>query len=219
MTKEPMSKEPMTKLDANRGFLRLPVGIRGALIILGLSLLSGAANAGLEKLNTALLQSPLFLDSILTVGIASLFGLIPGILTAVFTHFFMAAFNGWSFLYLPWVICSLASALITWSYVRWGLLRNPIEGISLALLVALANAVLGAAVAVFFFGGKTYHSVDLILSSLFTLTQNIFSAAFWARLPLNVVDKGIAVAVAMVARHLLLTNNQVPAPPSSLEEE
>jgi energy-coupling factor transport system substrate-specific component len=165
--------------------------------------LSGAFNAGLEKFNTAVIGSPLFFDSIATVTVAAVFGLVPGLLTAVFTHLFMFLFNGLSWLYVPWVICSLASALLTWLFARKGYMRHPLEAVLLSLAVAFANAFLGSMVAVLFFGGQTFHSVDLILSSLLTITRSLFTASFWARMPLNIIDKGIAVAAASISLHVL----------------
>lgn len=66
----------------------------------------------------------------------------------------------------------------------------------------LANALIGAVVAALFFTGDTGHAVDYVASALYSLGQSVFSAAFLARLPVNVADKAIAVLVAYVAYRL-----------------
>jgi energy-coupling factor transport system substrate-specific component len=64
-----------------------------------------------------------------------------------------------------------------------------------AVCIALINSITGAIVAVLFFSGLTVHPVDYIVTAFLSLGQSFVSAAFWARIPINLIDKGIAVFV------------------------
>ena len=60
--------------------------------------------------------------------------------------------------------------------------------------VALVTSLIGAFAAVFFFFSEvTVHPVDYIATSFLSWRWTIFSTAFWGRVPVNLIDKGIAV--------------------------
>ncbi|NBF41153.1 MAG: hypothetical protein GVY14_12140 [Spirochaetes bacterium] len=160
-------------------------------------------NAGADYLNDRSLQIPLFFDTIGTVVATALFGLVPGVATAVGTHLFMELLN-WPFsgIYLPWMACNTSSAIILWILIRRGQFDTPVHALIAGLWIALVNALIGAIVASALFAGDTEHAVDFIASALYTLGQNVFSAAFLARLPVNIADKTIAVFVAYAALRL-----------------
>ena len=160
-------------------------------------------NAATDYLNDHALQIPLFFDTIGTVVATALFGLVPGLATAVGTHLFMELLN-WplSGSYLPWMVCNASSAIILRVLMRRGQFETPVHALIAGLWIALVNALIGAIVASALFAGDTKHAVDFIASALYTLGQNVFSAAFLARLPVNIADKTIAVFVAYGALRL-----------------
>lgn len=159
-------------------------------------------NAGADYLNDRTLQIPLFLDTIGTLVSTVLFGLLPGVVTGIGTHIFLEILNGPTGAYLPWMACSIASAIILWWLIRRHQFDTFVHALLAALWIALANALIGAVVAALLFSGNTGHAVDFVASALYTLGQNVFSAAFLARLPVNLVDKTIAVIVAFGAYKL-----------------
>ena len=178
-----------------------PVLKHPAVIVIGVLLLS-FFNAGADYVNDRALHIPLFLDTIGTLLATVLLGVFPGVATAVGTHFFLELLNGPSGIYLPWMACSISSALILWWLIRRGAFETPLHALLATLWIALANAFIGALVAALFFTGDTGHAVDYVASALYALGQSVFSAAFLARLPVNVADKAIAVFVAYLAYRL-----------------
>jgi energy-coupling factor transport system substrate-specific component len=165
------------------------------LLVIGFAFL----NAGADYINDRSLEIPLFFDTIGTLVVTALFGVVPGVATAVGTHVWMEIINGPSGLYLPWMACNISSALILWILMRRGQFETPIHAPIAGLWIALANALIGAVVAATLFAGDTEHAVDFVASALYSLGQNLFSAAFLARLPVNVADKTIAVFIAFGA--------------------
>lgn len=156
------------------------------------------ANVGLNALNRSL-GSPLFLDSIGTAVAAALWGLGPGSVTAVVGQLGMEAVLGletaggtaW-----PFVVCGLATAALVATFVRSGHFRTLGEVALVTALVTLANAVLGSLVATFAFGGVTLHESDYVVAGLVMGGNQLLQTSFWARVPLNLIDKTIAVVVA-----------------------
>ncbi len=140
---------------------------------------------------------PFFLDSILTAVAAAIFGPLQGLLTAVLTNAVHEAVNGFPGVHLPFSVCGAATALIVWAFVRRGRYESPLAASLCVGAVTLANALLGAAIAVLVYGGSTRMNIDNIVAGFALLTDSIFTAAFLARLPINVVDKAIAVLPAL----------------------
>jgi energy-coupling factor transport system substrate-specific component len=168
----------------------------------------GAACAG-AILNTAFsfiakgIEFPLFVDTIGTVTVAALFGLLPGIATAVLTHLFMELYDGFSFCCLPWVMCSVGSAVVVGVMRNMNRFRNLLDLLVAVILVTAANAVIGAIIATFLYGGFTAHPSDSLVAGFLAIGSSIFGASFWARIPLNLIDKGIAVSIAFLLSFLM----------------
>jgi energy-coupling factor transport system substrate-specific component len=171
------------------------------LLVIGLALV----NAGADYLNDRSLQIPLFFDTIGTLVVTALFGLIPGLATAIGTHLWMEIINGPSGIYLPWMACKMSSAVILWILMRRGRFQTPVHALLAGLWIALANAFIGAVVAATLFTGDTEHAVDFVATALYSLGQSVFSAAFFARVPVNIADITIAAFLAYgvlaLARH------------------
>ena len=139
---------------------------------------------------------PLFLDSIFTAIAAAIFGPWHGILVAVLTNGFYEAFEGFPGLYIPYAVCGAATALIVWAFVRSGRYRSALAWGLCIGAVTLATSLLGALIASYVYGGATGMNFDNIVSGFALFTDSIFTAAFLARLPINLVDKTLAVAPA-----------------------
>lgn len=160
------------------------------------AVLAGAAlNLLFNRLNVSL-ESPFFFDSVMTAVVAVLFGPWAGMATGllssaavdlIFLH------NGTGIAFVP---CQLATGLIAGWAPRFEGFRSVFGLLVTAGLVALANSVLGSIIATFLFGGLTGHGSDFLVSGFLIAGQNLLSASFWARVPLNLIDKGIALLVA-----------------------
>ncbi|NBB90322.1 MAG: hypothetical protein GVY23_03835 [Spirochaetes bacterium] len=113
-------------------------GVPTALIVV-IVLILAFMNAGADYLNDRSLQIPLFFDTIGTVVATALFGLAPGIATAVGTHLFMELLN-WplSGVYLPWMACNASSAIIVWILIRREQFDTSVHALIAGLWIALA---------------------------------------------------------------------------------
>lgn len=137
--------------------------------------------------------SPLFMDSIFTALAAAVFGPWQGLLTALLTNAFHEVFRGFPGIHLPFSFCGMATALIVWAFSRPGKIWPPLA-ISLCLVaVSLANAILGSLITTLVFGGGIGVKIDNLAAGFALITDSDLFAAFLARVPINLVDKAIAV--------------------------
>jgi energy-coupling factor transport system substrate-specific component len=168
-----------------------------------------AVNVGL---NTLIISTPipLFLDSMFTAP-AAVLGLPYGLATAVLTNLFEEMAHGFSGKNLPFAACGVATVLIVWKMARTGNLRTPAHFMLCTFLVALANSLLGAALAVFVYGGGTGANIDVMVAGFSLAVKGVFSAAFLARVVANLLDKAPAVAAAMFL-YRALHYNASPTP-------
>lgn len=140
---------------------------------------------------------PLFLDSIFTAIAAAVFGPWHGMVVAVLTNGWNEALDGFSGLHILFAVCGVATALIVSGFVRSGHYRGALSWSLCIGSVTLANSVLGALIAAFVYGGGTRMNLDNIVAGFALFTDSIFTAAFLARLPINLVDKALAVVPAL----------------------
>lgn len=140
---------------------------------------------------------PLFMDSIFTALAAAVLGPWQGLLVAILTNGYIEALTGFGGLHLPFALCGAATALLVAAAVRSRRSWTPLGAAAAVLAVTLANAVLGAAIATFVYGGSTRVNIDSIAAGFAVVADSIFTAAFLARLPINVIDKALAVLPAL----------------------
>ena len=87
--------------------------------------------------------------------------------------------------------------------IRFDLFKTFIHAVLATILITFANSIAGAIVATLFFSGITVHPVDYIMTAFISVGQSFLSAAFWARLPVNLIDKGIAVFIVFGVTYLI----------------
>jgi energy-coupling factor transport system substrate-specific component len=189
----------MKSVDASKGKLR--VTYMAILIPLGVAInLVGGQVAGALKL-------PVFMDSIGTAIIAAIMGPYVGAVSGILFNV-IASIIGGNLMGSLFGICNLATAFIVGFMVRGGKFRTIFHAIIATVLVALANAILGAPIAVVVYGGIQGAGVDFAVAGLLALGNDIMTAAFLARLPINLIDKGIAVIIAWLILKRLPANMQ-----------
>ena len=144
-----------------------------------------------------MLEFPLFLDTIGTLLSTALWGFWPGAVSAVSTHLLQESMRGITGAHInfPWMICSLSSVITLALMIRFDLFKTFIHAVLATILITFVNSITGALVANFFFSGITVHPVDYIMTAFLSVEQSFLSASFWARLPINLIDKGIAVFI------------------------
>jgi len=165
--------------------------------ILLIAMAGGLLNCLASMANMAV-GTPLFLDSIATAACGLLFGPWIGCLCGLATHAFLVVLHGFVIDWAYFLPCSLATGLITGFFGR----NHPTVSLSRVLLciaaTALANSLIGAVIAAYAYGGIAVHASDYLVAGLILAGQSVLSAAFWARIPINLIDKGIAVALAFL---------------------
>lgn len=138
---------------------------------------------------------PLFLDSTFTVVTAGLFGLIPGLVVALLTNLGHEAIAGFPGLIYPFALVNMLSAVITWFFVKKKFFTDAAGAFWLIIILALGNSLLGTVIVMLVFNGITNDPLDDIVRAIVISGQSVFSAAFLARIFINIVDKGIAVLI------------------------
>ncbi len=171
--------------------------------------LSIAAAIGLNGLFSeinAALSFPFFFDSIWTATIAALFGPIPGIIVGLLTNLFLEVLSDFSLIHYPFGLCNAFTGLIVGLMARSGRFETINHVVIASLAVTLGNSILGAVIATYVFGGATGIDIDYIMTGLMMAGQSVLTAAFWARIPANLIDKAIAVLVAFIIYRLVRKN-------------
>ncbi len=142
---------------------------------------------------------PLYLDSIMTIGVTALCGLVPGILCAVFS-------NGILFLLeytlLPYMSCHILTAVLAWlvfDFAERRIQRSStfekektytIEYFLFAgLLSAFSNAFLGSVIFLYLDNIKQQLNATPTIQDFFLITKNLSLSTYLAETIENVTDK------------------------------
>ncbi|TVR92056.1 MAG: hypothetical protein EA428_04390 [Spirochaetaceae bacterium] len=160
-------------------------------------LVSGAivGNVVLERLSRYL-DLPLFMDTVLTALAAVTVGLAATVVVGAGTNITLELLTGPRMVYAPFVVNNVLTGVLVWLFVRYNYFHKPIHAVTATLIVAGLNAALGALFASVFLLGDMTHSVDHIATGIMLTGRSPSIAAFLARIPVNTVDKGIAVFAA-----------------------
>ena len=162
------------------------------LIILGVAAISGLITRVVSHFDI-----PLFLDSIGTAVVALCLGTLPGVLTGLLSNVAAELFHGLPGHHWPFAIVNMATGLTLGLMARRYDFSKGVVVAAAVLLVTLLNALLGTLVVTLVFTGVTAQAVDYLVTALVLSGQSIFSAAFLARLPINFIDKAIAVLIGV----------------------
>ncbi|MBF9015894.1 MULTISPECIES: ECF transporter S component [unclassified Oceanispirochaeta] len=157
--------------------------------------------------NNAILETPLFLDSIFTAVAAVFLGPAAGVLTGLLTNIGMEFVYGMTGLYWPFAVCNMATGFIVGTMNKKGYFKNILHMSIAAFLVAFTNAVLGAHIAFLLFRGDSGAGIDSVVSALLHMGQSMFSAVFWARIPANLADKLITILTAYSIKKWIFKDN------------
>ena len=160
---------------------------------------AGVINALLVVVNARLFL-PFFFDSIFTACVAALFGWLPGLIAGLWTNIACELMLGFPMTVLPFAICNMSTGLIVGVMAGRGTFRTGLQALLAVVLVAASNSLLGALIATYMYGGITgTAAVDYVVVGLLATGRTVLSAAFLARIPANLVDKGIAVFASFIA--------------------
>ncbi len=143
-------------------------------------------------------KAPLFLDSTGTILSAAVLGPFLGALTGLVSNLLNGVMH--NPVNIPFAIVNIYIGIITGLFVKkWGF--SDLKKILLcALFLGVTCPLLGTIVAVFLFGGTTGGPVDILILTVMKSSGNkIFSSAFLARLPINIIDKLLSTGLVYLA--------------------
>ncbi|RKX72902.1 MAG: hypothetical protein DRP60_12900 [Spirochaetes bacterium] len=142
---------------------------------------------------------PFYFDSMFTIAVGIFFGWIPGLITGLLTNLGMELTHSFHGLSGPFAVVNMASGVIAGLIAAdkdkyWSLSRQ----IYMILALTTANVLLGAYIVNVLFGGLTGSPPDILVSALLLMGQNQVLATIMARIPINLVDKGLPVLVIFI---------------------
>jgi energy-coupling factor transport system substrate-specific component len=138
------------------------------------------------------LKLPVFLDSIGTILSGCLLGPIGGVLVGLFSNILLGIISDPT--YIPFAVVNMFIGIVSGIIgYKWGL--NLKNAIIIGIILGIFCPVIGTPIAVYLFGGLTGGGVDLLTAVFIKSGYDIFSSAFLARLPSNLVDKLISSLV------------------------
>ncbi len=143
---------------------------------------------------------PLYLDSILTIGVTALCGLMPGLLCAVLSNGILYFFD---YTMLPFMSCHILTALLAWLVFvhadkknRKRPLFDQVQAYEIdaflwaGVFVAISNAVLGNVIADLLFGARVNRqNAECTVQGIFIVTRNLFYSTYLAGFIENITDK------------------------------
>ncbi len=175
-----MSVEPFTE----RSF---PVAAAGVVIAVAVNLL-------FSFIFPLTLGFPLFMDCIMTVAITLFAGLVPGLVTGFAYNAIWALVIASDPRQALFGLCSMACALTVFVSLkrrkeRWLFL----DLLLLSLWVCLVSSALGGIISTFAYQGIDHFPSDYIMAGMLMQDIPLAGAAILARIPLNFIDKTVAV--------------------------
>ena len=143
---------------------------------------------------------PLYLDSILTIGVTALCGLMPGLLCAVLSNGILYFFD---YTMLPFMSCHIVTALLAWLVFvhadkmnKKRPLFDQVQAYEIdaflwaGVFVALSNAVLGNIIADLLFGARVNRqNAECTVQGIYIVTRNLFYSTYLAGFIENITDK------------------------------
>ncbi len=142
------------------------------------------------------LNLPLFMDTVFTAIAAVTGGFAATVIIGAGTNIALELLSGPQLVYAPFVLNNVLTGVLVWLFVRYDYFHKPIHAVAATLIVAGLNSVLGAFFSSVFLSGDGTHTINRITTGIMLTGRSPSMAAFLARIPVNTVDKGIAVFAA-----------------------
>lgn len=149
-------------------------------------------------LNTAL-GGPLYLDSIGTAVVAAVMGPWIGAISGVLFNVVSSLIGG-NIMGALFGICNIGTGLITGYMVRFGWFSKWWQALIVNnVLVSFWNAATGSPIASVVYGGvDSSLGTSATIAALQAIGKDLVTAGFIARMPINLIDKGIAALIAWI---------------------
>ena len=141
---------------------------------------------------------PIYLDSIGTIIVAAIMGPWIGATSGILYNIISSLVRG-NVMASLFALCNLGSGPIVGYMARYGKYKKAWHVAVATVLVSLWNAIVAAPIAMVVYGGIDGNvGTNLMIVGLQALGNDLMGAAFLARIPANLVDKGIACVIAWI---------------------
>jgi len=153
-----------------------------------------------------LIAFPLYLDSLLTIAVTALCGLVPGIVCAVGSNVLLCIFANTGILF---TLCHISTAVV--AYLVFYSEREKAASLSktsfsystenfmwIGFISAVTNSVLGDTISYFFYSANTaIPQVDNAVQGIYVVTKSLKFAAYFGGTVTNLIDKVFSAAVSL----------------------
>ncbi|MCR4900679.1 MAG: hypothetical protein K5907_07690 [Treponema sp.] len=150
---------------------------------------------------------PLYLDSVMTIGVTALCGLLPGVLCAVLSNGILFLFD---YTMLPFMSCHIVTAVLAWLVFVHADKKNEklpvlersesyeIDAFLWAgVWAALSNAILGNLIADILFGARVNRqNAECTVQGIFVVTRNLLYSTYLAGFIENITDKMLSAVLS-----------------------
>lgn len=141
---------------------------------------------------------PIYLDSIGTIVVAAIMGPWCGAASGVLYNIISGIISG-NIMGALFLFCNLGSGLIVGYMARMNKYHKFWHIALATFLVSLWNSIVAAPIAMVVYGGVDGNAgTNLLIAGLQALGTDLAGAAFVARIPANLIDKGIACVIAWI---------------------
>lgn len=146
-------------------------------------------------------ELPMYFDSIGTIGVAAVCGMLPGFLVAVFTNLICSLYNPFAIYY---AILSVLMAGVTAVFVHRKYFKKKYMYLVFILILALIAGGLGSIIQLLLLGQPQYVEVSHLSEYMATrFGLNYYIWFFIVNTCLNIVDKGMSVWVVFFVLRLI----------------
>lgn len=149
-----------------------------------------------------LIAFPLYLDSVMTIAVTALCGLIPGLICAFCSNLLLSIFAHTGIFFSA---CHLSTALIAWLVFRTERKNHPNEKLLSAdsfiwagFLAAISNSIIGDTISTFVYGANTsIPQVDNAVQGIYVVIRSLPVAAYIGGTITNFVDKLVCATICL----------------------
>ena len=149
-----------------------------------------------------LIAFPLYLDSVMTIAVTALCGLIPGLICAFCSNLLLFIFAHTGIFFSA---CHLSTALIAWMVFRTERKNHPNEKLLSAdsfmwagFLAAISNSIIGDTISTFVYGANTsIPQVDNAVQGIYVVIRSLPVAAYIGGTITNFVDKLVCAMICL----------------------
>ena len=150
---------------------------------------------------------PLYLDSVMTIGVTALCGLVPGLLCAALSNGILFLFD---YTMLPFMSCHIVTAVLAWLvfiYTDKKNAKSPVLERSQSYEIdaflwagvwsALSNAILGNIIADLLFGARVNRqNAECTVQGIYVVTRNLLYSTYLAGFIENITDKMLSAVLS-----------------------